>query len=55
MCVLSGSNAEATYSNLGHQLKYSNFGSGLAVIKWHEGIWYGDADPRREEKDLSLQ
>ena len=55
MCVLSGSNAEATYSNLGHQLKYSAFSSGLAVVKWHKGSWHGAADPRREGKALSLQ
>ncbi len=41
--------------NLGHQLKYSAFSSGLAVVKWHKGSWHGAADPRREGKALSLQ
>tara|TARA_B100000214_G_scaffold369189_1_gene341856 strand:- start:1611 stop:1970 length:360 start_codon:yes stop_codon:yes gene_type:complete len=42
-------------SNLGHQLKYSAFSSGLAIVKWHKGSWHGAADPRREGKALSLQ
>ncbi len=40
--------------DLGHQIKYSSFSSGLAVIKWHEGTWHGAADPRREGKAVSL-
>ena len=42
-------------TNLGHQIKYSDFSSGLAVIKWHKGSWHGAADPRREGKAVSLQ
>ncbi|WP_269623476.1 gamma-glutamyltransferase family protein [Prochlorococcus marinus] len=41
--------------NLGHTIKYNNFSSGLAIIKWHKGRWHGAADPRREGKALSLQ
>ncbi len=41
--------------NLGHQIKYSSFSSGLALIKWDKGSWHGAADPRREGKALSLQ
>ena len=48
-------NIYQSLSNLGHQLKYSAFSSGLAVIKWHKGSWHGAADPRREGKALSLQ
>ena len=44
-----------TLSNLGHQLKYTPFSSGLAIIKFHKGSWLGAADPRREGKALSLQ
>jgi len=50
-----GNNIYQSLSNLGHQLKFSAFSSGLAVIKWHEGSWHGAADPRREGKALSLQ
>ena len=49
------SNIYQSLSNLGHQLKYSAFSSGLAVVKWHKGSWHGAADPRREGKALSLQ
>ena len=48
-------NIYQSLSNLGHQLKYSAFSSGLAVVKWHKGSWHGAADPRREGKALSLQ
>ena len=48
-------NIYQSLSNLGHQLKYSAFSSGLAVIKWHQGNWHGAADPRREGKAVSLQ
>ena len=48
-------NIYQSLSNQGHQLKYSGFSSGLAVIKWHQGSWHGAADPRREGKALSLQ
>ncbi len=41
--------------SLGHQIKYSSFGSGLAVIKWDKGRWYGAADPRREGKAVGFQ
>ena len=41
--------------NLGHQIKYSSFSSGLAVIKWNKESWHGAADPRREGKALSLK
>ena len=47
-------NIYQSLSNLGHQIKYSAFSSGLAVIKWHKGNWHGAADPRREGKALSL-
>ena len=49
------SNIYQSLSNLGHQIKYSSFSSGLAVIKWHKGSWHGAADPRREGTALSLQ
>ncbi len=42
-------------TSLGHQVKYSSFSSGLAVIKWQKGSWHGAADPRREGKAMSLQ
>ncbi|KGG15697.1 Gamma-glutamyltranspeptidase [Prochlorococcus sp. MIT 0603] len=42
-------------TSLSHQIKYSSFSSGLAVIKWHNGSWHGAADPRREGKAVSLQ
>ncbi len=48
-------NIYESLTNLGHQIKYSAFSSGLAVIKWHKGKWHGAADPRREGKALSLQ
>ena len=48
-------NIYQSLSNLGHQLKYSAFSSGLAVVKWQKGSWHGAADPRREGKALSLQ
>ena len=48
-------NIYQSLANLGHQIKYSTFSSGLAVIKWHKGSWHGAADPRREGKALSLQ
>tara|TARA_Y100001968_G_scaffold42285_1_gene32331 strand:- start:96 stop:1973 length:1878 start_codon:yes stop_codon:yes gene_type:complete len=48
-------NIHQSLTNLGHQLKYSDFSSGLAVIKWHKGSWHVAADPRREGKALSLQ
>ena len=48
-------NIYQSLSNLGHQIKYSAFSSGLAVVKWHKGSWHGAADPRREGKALSLQ
>ena len=48
-------NIYQSLSNLGHQLKYSAFSSGLAIVKWHKGSWHGAADPRREGKALSLQ
>ncbi len=38
----------------GHQIKYSNFSSGLALIFWDNGAWHGSADPRREGKAVSL-
>ena len=41
--------------NLGHQIKYSSFSSGLAVIKRNKESWHGAADPRREGKALSLK
>ncbi len=41
--------------SLGHKIKYSPFGSGLAVIHWQKGRWHGAADPRREGKAASLQ
>ena len=47
-------NIYQSLSNSGHQIKYSAFSSGLAVIKWHQGNWHGAADPRREGKALSL-
>ncbi|WP_320667964.1 gamma-glutamyltransferase family protein [Prochlorococcus sp. MIT 1307] len=40
--------------SFGHQIKYSRFSSGLALIHWKEGTWYGAADPRREGKAVSL-
>ena len=48
-------NIYQTLFKLGHQIKYSSFSSGLAVIKWHKGSWHGAADPRREGTALSLQ
>ncbi len=42
-------------TSLGHQVKYSSFSSGLAIIKWQKGSWHGAADPRREGKAMSLQ
>ncbi len=39
---------------LGHQIKWSRFSSGLALIYRQKGIWHGAADPRREGKVTSL-
>tara|TARA_B100000131_G_scaffold282263_1_gene289364 strand:- start:361 stop:2133 length:1773 start_codon:yes stop_codon:yes gene_type:complete len=39
----------------GHQIRYSSFSSGLAIIQWHKGSWHGAADPRREGQAVSLQ
>ncbi len=51
----SKANTPEQLKNLGHQIKYSSFSSGLAIIKWHKGNWHGAADPRREGKAVSLQ
>ncbi len=51
----SHNNTEKGLQRLGHKIKYSAFGSGLAVIQWHKGSWHGAADPRREGKAVSLQ
>ena len=51
----SNANIPEQLKDLGHQIKYSSFSSGLAVIKWHQGNWHGAADPRREGKAVSLQ
>ncbi len=48
-------NIHKKLKSLGHQIKYSAFSSGLAVIQWHKGSWHGAADPRREGKAVSLQ
>ena len=53
--IKEDNNIDQSLANLGHQIKYSAFSSGLAVIKWHQGSWHGAADPRREGKALSLQ
>ncbi len=50
----SNINIHKELENLGHQIKYSSFSSGLAVIKWHKGSWHGAADPRREGKAVSF-
>ncbi len=47
-------NIHKRLTSLGHQIKYTDFSSGLALIKWHEGNWHGAADPRREGKAVSL-
>ncbi len=51
----ANSNIPKQLKSLGHQIKYTSFSSGLAIIKWHKGNWYGAADPRREGKAVSLQ
>ena len=50
----SNNNIHLELSELGHKIKYSGFSSGLALIKWQNGIWHGAADPRREGNALSL-
>ncbi len=50
----ANNNIHKVLSNLGHNIKYSNFSSGLAIIKWKDGHWHGAADPRREGKAVSL-
>ena len=56
---MTGSKANADIhkrlKSLGHQIKYSSFSSGVAIIKWDKGSWHGAADPRREGKAVSLQ
>ncbi len=47
-------NLSKRLQNLGHQIKYSPFSSGLAIIQWDKGSWHGAADPRREGKAVSL-
>ncbi|AAQ00566.1 MULTISPECIES: gamma-glutamyltransferase family protein [Prochlorococcus] len=51
----SQANIQKGLRSLGHQIKYSSFSSGIALIKWHKGSWHGAADPRREGKAVSLQ
>ncbi|ABX09470.1 hypothetical protein [Prochlorococcus marinus] len=48
-------NISGRLKSLGHQVKYSSFSSGLALIQWHKGNWHGAADPRREGTAVSLQ
>ncbi len=48
-------NIHQELESLGHQIKYSSFSSGLAIIKKHNGKWHGAADPRREGKAVGLQ
>ena len=50
----ANNNIHKGLKNLGHQIKYRSFSSGLAIIKWHKGSWHGAADPRREGKSVSL-
>ncbi|WP_320674075.1 gamma-glutamyltransferase family protein [Prochlorococcus sp. MIT 1341] len=48
-------NIHKKLKSLGHQIKYSRFNSGLALIQWDNGKWHGAADPRREGKAVSLK